>query len=179
MLSSISWQHYLAAVIILTASYYAYVALRYYQTEIAGLFNRKPSALESFSGFQSSPISVMGKAKPDYGTAISDSTEMQFAEATPDDGFPAADISPSRTDSVQQAGQPGEELETEARKLIDAFKETDNKPEFLSLLHILIESYQAYNEDIDLPATVARLVAFAEGRLPFSITAGDVKSSWA
>ena len=85
MLSSTSWQHYLAAIVILTVFYYGYVLLRYYQKEISNLFNRKQSSANLFANTPAAPVNVMGAAKLDNGVSVSKSEELYFSESTPDD----------------------------------------------------------------------------------------------
>jgi hypothetical protein len=174
MLSSISWQHYLAAVIILTVSYYAYVVLRYYQNEIASFFNRKPE-LDSFSGFSSSAVSVMGKARPDDGVSVSDTGELSFADVLPDEPVQVA-VNNSRKEP--ELPEPADELVQEAGKLTEAFKDIDNKPEFLTLLRILIDSYKRFQDDIDLPAALTHIRENANAKLKFPVTATDLQGSW-
>lgn len=174
MLSSISWQHYIAAIVIITVSYYLYVVLRYYQKEIANLFNRKPTPAEMFVGVQAAPIEVMGKAKPDVGVKLSDASELQFTEALPDE----PEILCGST-TVTESYQPSTELIQEANDLIEAFKDIDNKQEFLSLLGILINSYKRYKDEIDLPETIGRVIARAKENLQFQISSNDLPDNWA
>ena len=177
MLSSISWQHYLAAVIILTISYYGYVILRYYQTEIANLFNRKKSSAEIFAGVQSAPIAVMGKAKLDNGVTLADTEELQFSDVSPDDAGTFSEMTSPAGNENLSAIEPSQELVWEAGNLIDAFRDVDNKQEFLSLLRILVDSYKRYQEDIDLPATLERVVELAKDKLQFTIALSDLQNN--
>ncbi|GAB2977325.1 hypothetical protein GCM10027049_10470 [Mucilaginibacter puniceus] len=171
MLSSISWQHYLAAIIILSLIYYGYVVLRYYQKEISNLFNRKQDATVLFSNVQSGPYQVMGNAKLDNGVTITESQDLVFSESLEDHppagAIIAADITPSQ------------ELTVEAGNLIDAFKQIDNKPEFITLLRILIGSYKRYKDEIDLPVTLNRVVELSKGKLMFPIALTDLQVNWA
>ncbi|RYY72261.1 MAG: hypothetical protein EOO13_00075 [Chitinophagaceae bacterium] len=174
MLSSISWQHYIAAIVIITVSYYLYVVLRYYQKEIANLFNRKSTSTEMFAGLQAAPIEVMGKAKPDIGVMLSEASELQFTEASPDDPEILSDAVP-----FANGHQPSTELIQEANNLIEAFKDLDNKQEFLSLLGILIDSYKSYSDEIDLPATLDRVITITKEKLQFPVTSSDLPHNWA
>ncbi len=174
MLSSISWQHYIAAIVIITVSYYLYVVLRYYQKEIANLFNRRSPSTEMFAGVQAAPIEVMGKAKPDIGVKLSDASELQFSEASPDDPEILSESGP-----FKNTYQPSTELIQEANNLIEAFKNLDNKQEFLSLLGILIDSYKRYSDEIDLPSALDRVITTAKVKLQFPITSSDLPKSWA
>jgi hypothetical protein len=166
MLSSISWQHYLAAVVILTGTYYFYVVLRYYQKEIAGLLNRQPKRSDIFAGVAAGPVSVMGAAKLDNGISISNTEDLQFSEAAPDE----------IESSIIPASDPSNELVVEAGNLIDAFKGTDNKTEFLKLLKILIGSYQRFQDEIDLPFSLDRIVEIAKQKLQFPIALSELQS---
>jgi hypothetical protein len=174
MLSSISWQHYIAAIVIITVSYYLYVILRYYQREIANLFNRRSTSTEMFAGVQAAPIEVMGKAKPDIGVKLSEASELQFTEASPDDPGIASEPVP-----FANGHEASSELIHEANNLIEAFKDLDNKQEFLSLLGILIESYKRYSDEIDLPAAVDRVITIAREKLQFPVTSSDLPHNWA
>jgi hypothetical protein len=172
MLSSISWQHYLAAIIIITVSYYGYVILRYYQKEISNLFNRKQNETTLFPITQAAPGNVMGEAKLDNGVSLSKSEELYLSDATPDEveqTLPAAEA----------AYSPSQELEVEAGNLITAFQEIDNKPEFITLLQILINSYQRFKEDIDLPVTLNKIVEISKEKLMFPLSLTDLQGTWA
>jgi hypothetical protein len=176
MLSSISWQHYLAAVIIITISYYLYVTLRYYQKELSNLFNRKPQSADLFTAIQSPAISVMGQAKPDNGVSISDTQNLPFSEVLPDD--PQELIKEStHTASIQD--DPSSELVSEAGNLIEAFKDVDNKQEFLTLVGILVNSYKRFQEQIDLPAALSRVVEISKDKLKFTVALSDFQNTWA
>ena len=171
MLSSISWQHYFAAIVILSLIYYGYVILRYYQKEISNLFNPKQDATVLFSNVQTRPYQVMGNAKLDNGVTITESQDLVFSEPLEEhlatSITSAADITPSQ------------ELTVEAGNLIDAFKEIDNKPEFITLLRILIGSYKRYKDEIDLPAMLNRVVELSQEKLMFPIALTDLQVSWA
>ena len=171
MLSSISWQHYIAAIIILSVTYYGYVVLRYYQKEISNLFNRKQDATALFSNVQTGPYQVMGNAKLDDGVTITESQDLVFSEPLED--HPAAGT------TVTADITPSQELAAEAGNLIDAFKEIDNKPEFITLLRILIGSYKRYKDEIDLPLTLNRVVELSKEKLMFPIALTDLQDNWA
>jgi len=179
MLFSISWQHYLAAIVILTVSYYGYVILRYYQKEISNLFNRKQSSANLFTGAQSAPANVMGAAKLDNGVSVSRSEELYFSESAPDEVGPVSTIQENLQSHTEAIYSPSEELEVEAGNLISAFQEIDNKPEFITLLRILIDSYQRFKDDIDLPATLNRIVEISKERLLFPLSLTDLQGTWA
>jgi hypothetical protein len=173
MLSSISWQHYLAAVITLTTCYYGYVVLRYYQNELFNFFNRKQASAE-LPNVTASSANIMGYAKPDYGTALSNIEEVQFAEPTPDEQPPHLSVRAADVAATMEVQRPAEEeLETEAGRLIDAFKDVDDKPEFLSLLRILVESYITLSGVVDLQVTMQRIINYAQGKLVFELTMED------
>ncbi|SDG10761.1 hypothetical protein [Mucilaginibacter gossypii] len=176
MLSSISWQHYLAAVVIITISYYLYVILRYYQKEIGNLFNRKPQNADVFSAIQSPVISVMGQAKPDNGVTVTETQNLPFTDVMPDEPIQ------SITEQMQTAdiqSDPSSELVSEAGNLIDAFKDVDNKQEFLTLLGILVSSYKRFQEQIDLPAALSRVVEISKDKLKFTVALSDFQNTWA
>lgn len=167
MLSSISWQHYLAAIIILTASFYLYVLLRYYQKEIAHLLNLQPKQSNIFSGVGSAPVSVMGAAKLDHGVSISETVDLQFSESVPDE----------IENSINSASEPSKELVMDAGNLIEAFKDVDNKPEFLHLLKILIGSYQRFHDEIDFPFSLNRILEISNEKLQFPLDLRDLQNA--
>ena len=171
MLSSISWQHYVAAIIILSLIYYGYVVLRYYQKEISNLFNRKQDATALFSNVQTGPYQVMGDAKLDSGVSITESQDLVFSEPLED--HPAAGVTGAADIT------PSQELAVEAGNLIEAFKEIDNKAEFITLLRILVGSYKRYKDEIDLPVTLTRVVELSKEKLMFPIALTDLQVSWA
>lgn len=179
MLSSISWQHYLAAIVILTISYYGYVILRYYQKEISYLFNRKQRSTKLFTGAQETPANVMGVAKLDNGVSVSKSEELYFSDSTPDDVLAVSTIQENLNSQKDVIYSPSEELEAEAGNLIAAFQEIDNKPEFITLLRILIDSYKRFRDDIDLPATLNRIVEISKEKLKFPLSLSDLQGTWA
>ena len=179
MLSSISWQQYLAAIVILTVSYYGYVILRYYQKEISNLFNRKQSSASLFANAQATPANVMGAAKMDTGISVSKSEELYFSESTPDDVGAALTNQENLHSHTDVIYSPSEELEVEAGNLIAAFQEIDNKPEFITLLRILIDSYKRFKDDIDLPATLNRIIEISKERLMFPLSLTDLHGTWA
>jgi hypothetical protein len=176
MLSSISWQHYLAAVVIITISYYLYVVLRYYQKEIGNLFNRKPLTANVFSAVQSQAPSVMGLAKPDNGVTISETQNLPFSDVLPDDPEEAIN---GLTDSASIENDPSSELISEAGNLIEAFKDVDNKQEFVTLVGILVGSYKRFQEQIDLPASLSQVVEISKDKLKFTVALSDFKNTWA
>ena len=178
MLSSISWQHYLAAIVILTVSYYGYVILRYYQKEISNLFNRKQSSANLFANAQAAPAHVMGAAKLDNGVSVSKSEELYFSESTPDDVEAVSTIQENLNSQKEAIYSPSEELEVEAGNLIAAFQEIDNKPEFITLLRILINSYKRFKDDIDLPVTLNRIVEISKEKLMFQLSLTDLHGTW-
>lgn len=175
MLSSISWQHYLAAVVIITISYYLYVVLRYYQKEISDFFNRKSQAADVFSGIQSPAISVMGQAKPDNSVTITETQNLNFTDVLPDEPIQPI-IEQMETADIQC--DPSSELVSEAGSLIEAFKDVDNKQEFLTLVGILISSYKRFQEQIDLPAALSRVVEISKDKLKFTVAISDFQNSW-
>ncbi|MDN3584926.1 hypothetical protein [Mucilaginibacter flavus] len=176
MLSSISWQHYLAAVIIITISYYLYVALRYYQKEISNLFNRKPQSADLFTVIQSPAISVMGQAKPDNGVSIGDTQNLPFSEVLPDDPH---ELVKESTHTISIQDDPSSDLVSEAGNLIEAFRDVDNKQEFLTLVGILVSSYKRFQEQIDLPAALSRVVEISKDKLKFTVALSDFQNTWA
>jgi len=146
MLQHISWQEYFTAILLLTALWYAFVLLRYYRPEITARFQKnelQPALVAS--------APVIGGIKTDYETM--DAEELSFGSASPDD----------ISDFTLVPG-PTDELIAEAQTLAQAFKETPNKTEFLSLLAVLLSKYEPYEDEIDLKA-LHPLAA----QLPFTI----------
>ena len=176
MLSSISWQHYLAAVVIITVSYYLYVVLRYYQKEISVLFNRKTQTADIFSAIPPSAISIIGQAKPDNGVSIGDTQSLPFTDVLPDD--PNDSIIDSNQTSDSQ-NDPESELVSEVGNLIEAFKDVDNKQEFITLVGILVGSYNRFQGQIDLPAALSRVVEISKEKLKFTVALSDFQNNWA
>jgi hypothetical protein len=179
MLSSISWQHYVEAIIMLTVSYYCYVMLRYYQKEISNLFNRKQNTANLFTGTQAAPANVMGAAKLDNGVAVSKSEDLYFSDVSPDEVEPEITTEKALIANTDLIYSPSVELAVEAANLIAAFKEIDNKPEFITLLRILIDSYKGFKDDIDLTAALNRVVELAQEKLMFPLSLTDLPGSWA
>jgi hypothetical protein len=179
MLSSISWQHYLAAIVILSVSYYGYVILRYYQQEISNLFNRKQNNANLFPNASAAPANVMGAAKLDVGVSLTKSEEMHFTDSSPDEVEPNSSTNVTPISNQALSYSPSEELETEAGNLIKAFEEINNKPEFITLIRILINSYKRFQDEIDLPATLNKIVEISKERLMFPLTLTDLQETCA
>jgi hypothetical protein len=179
MLSSISWQHYLAAIVILSVSYYGYVILRYYQQEISNLFNRKQNNANLFPSASAASANVMGAAKLDIGVSLTKSEELHFTDSSPDEIEPNASTNVTPISNPELSYSPSEELATEAGNLIKAFEKINNKPEFITLLRILINSYKRFQDEIDLPATLNRIVEISKERLMFPLTLTDLQGTWA
>jgi hypothetical protein len=156
MLNSISWQQYVVAVILITAAWYAYVGLRYYQPEISALLKFKP---KTHSVIPEVAHSVMGSAQPEVGTSLNDPEELIFSMATSDD----------ISEATLPKG-PADDLLAEAESLISAFEESDDKKGFLSLLKILISKYEIFADEISLPQVID---ALKTKKLPFTITANE------
>ena len=175
MLSSISWQHYLAAIVIISISYYLYVILKYYQQEIGKLFNRKPQTAGMFSAVQS-PINVMGLAKLENGVTIGETQDLPFTDVLPDNPENAIN---GITHTASNQNDPSFELVSEAGNLIEAFKDIDNKQEFITLVGILVGSYKRFQEQIDLPAALNRVVEISKDKLKFTVALSDFQSTWA
>jgi hypothetical protein len=169
MLSQISWQHYLAAISITTGSYYLYIFLRYYQKEIARLFNRYPDHPSIIPDVESEPYSIMGAAKSAPTIISSEPEALLFADQQEDEG-PIAPVENNRL--------PQQELLQEVDRLVAGFKTTDDKPEFLNLLQVLIGSYQSSREEIDLAEILDNIQERSAKKLPFSLTKTDLEIRW-
>lgn len=166
MLSSISWQQYLAAVAILTISYYLFVILRYYQSDLSNFFHPRKKADSLFTGLETPPVQVMGQAKSEDVLTIEDPDAFQFGDITPDEEH-----------VVPLVSDPSQELVLEAGDLINAFTNIDNKPEFLSLLKILISSYQRFGDTLDLPVIYEKVSSMASAKLRFKLTRDDLQAA--
>src|ERR1700754_784427 len=157
MLSSISWQQYALAATVITGFYYSFIIFRYYQGEITRLFGagrkqRSPGAVFTSSAFQ-----VMGEAKPDDTTRVSDSGELNFADPSSDD----EDINTlvrATPGAPEHLREDTDELMADAEQLIDAFKHNDHKTEFLSLLNILIGAYEKTTGQPAATETLDRII---------------------
>ena len=156
MLNTISWQQYIAAVLLLTAAWYAYVGLRYYQPEISAFLKIKPKADSIMPGVAHA---VMGPAQPEAGTSLNDPKELIFSVAADDD----------ISDQTLPKG-PADDLLAEAETLINAFEESDDKNGFLSLLNILISKYEVFADEISLPQLISKL---SKHKLPFTVAADE------
>jgi len=158
MLNAISWQQYLTAILLLSAAWYAYVGLRYYRTEMVTRLKIKPAVhLPVPSVTKNRPV-VMGEAKTDPDTDLYAGGELIFSGGLPDDV----------SDQTLPAG-PADDLLAEARILIDAYSDNDNKPEFISLFKLLLNKYEVFRDEISLPAVTRSLSEFAALRLPFTL----------
>ncbi|HEY4325149.1 MAG TPA: hypothetical protein VGN20_14225 [Mucilaginibacter sp.] len=160
MLHTISWQQYLTVVFLLTAAWYAFVALKYYRTEVATFlkFTPKPSGFTPPVANQMT--AVIGEAVTAPGEETFDPQDVLYA---------GSGIPDEISDQTLPKG-PADDLLAEAQTLVTVFQETDNKSEFLSLLKVLIDKYEVFADEISLPATINTLKQFAQNRLPFRLS---------
>lgn len=158
MLNAISWQHYLTALLLLSAAWYAYVGLRYYSNELATRLKIKPAAQNVVPPVAGKLPVVMGEAKPETDTGAYPAEELLFSYTEPDDV----------SDQTLPAG-PGDDLLAEAKVLVAAYGDNDNKTEFLSLFKLLLDKYEVFRDEISLPAVIRALSEFAAPRLPFPL----------
>ncbi|MBD1362963.1 hypothetical protein IDJ77_03995 [Mucilaginibacter sp. ZT4R22] len=158
MLNTISWQQYLTAIILLSAAWYSYIGLRYYRNEVAAWLKIKPRDKSTVPAVANKFTVVMGEAKPDTDTGLYPSEELIFSGAE-SDGI---------SDQTLPLG-PGDDLLAEAKALVDAYGDNDNKNEFLSFLKLLLDKYEVFRDEISLPAVIQPLREFADSRLPFRL----------
>lgn len=159
MLSSISWQQYFTAIILLCFVWYTYIGLRYYRSGISAILKIEPKASSTLPAVASQMNVVMGEVKPDADTALFSSDEIRFGNNEPDD----------ISDRTLPKG-PGDDLLAEAQALINAYQDNDNKSEFLSLFKVLLSKYEVFADEISLPAVIS---ALQTNELPFTIKAEE------
>jgi hypothetical protein len=92
MLKAISWQQYMTAVILLSAAWYTYVGLRYYQPELSAFLRIKPQPRPAVPPVAHQMTGVVGEAKAEADTGLLDSAELIFSsdETLPKD--PSGDL---------------------------------------------------------------------------------------
>ncbi|WP_342647372.1 hypothetical protein [Mucilaginibacter sp. CSA2-8R] len=175
MLSSISWQQFLAALVIITLVYYFYIGLRYYQKDLRAIANRKKVSGLNQGGTHGTSYQVMGVAKQEHGVSVSDADHLHFAiDDEPETETIANEVHPVANTTDRG---PTEALLNDVSQLINAFKEVDDKAEFLSLLRIQYDSYHADGEAIDWPAVKQQTLQLSDEKLPFSVSEVDVQLS--
>jgi hypothetical protein len=162
MLNSISWQQYVASVLLSTLAWYIYVGLRYYQPEISRYLKIKPKPQSALPEVASAPADLMAPALPEPGTGQQNAEELIFTMTTDDD----------ISDQTLPKG-PSDDLLAEAETLIDAFSDSDDKKGFLKLFRLLIGKYDVFADEISLPSAIAQLQSYAAGKLSFPITASE------
>jgi hypothetical protein len=158
MLNAISWQQYLTVIISLSAAWYTYVGLRYYRTELAAWLKIRPEAQSVVPPVAGKLSVVMGAVKPDTDTGLYPPEELLFS------GNETDEVS----DQTLPKG-PADELLDEAKILVDAYQDNDDKDEFLSLFKLLLQKYEFLQDEISLPAIIHSLHDFAADRLPFAL----------
>lgn len=158
MLNAISWQQYLTAILVLGAAWYSYVGLRYYRHELTAWLKIRPSVQTAVPAVANKLTVVMGSAKPDTDTGLYPAEDLVFTASEPDD----------ISDQTLPKG-PSDELLEEAKVLVNAYGDNDNKTEFLSLFKLLLDKYEVFREEISLPAVISSLSEFAATRLPFRL----------
>ncbi|GAB3921840.1 hypothetical protein [Mucilaginibacter myungsuensis] len=158
MLNAISWQQYLTAILLLCVAWYAYVGLRFYSKEIAAKLKIKAVVKSQLPPVATRSNVVMGAAKADPDAGVHPADELIFGSAEPDD----------IDDQTLPAG-PSDELLAEAKVLVTAYSDNNDKSEFLSLFKLLIGKYEVFSDEISLPAIIRPLREYAESRLPFSV----------
>jgi hypothetical protein len=162
MLNAISWQQYITAVLPLTAAWYAYIGLRYYQPELSAFLKIKPKAPSIVPPVANQMTVVMGEAKPEADTGLYAPEELIFGNPQPDD----------ISDQTLPKG-PADDLLAEAMVLVNAYGENDNKTEFLSLFKLLLDKYEVFADEISLHAIIKQLNTYAAEKLPFEIQAEE------
>jgi hypothetical protein len=162
MLNAISWQQYITAIILLTAAWYAYVGLRYYQPELSAFLKIRSKLQSTVPPVANQLTVVMGETKPEADTGLFNPEELIFSNSQPDD----------IGDQTLPKG-PADDLLAEAQALVSAYVENDNKTEFLALFKLLIDKYEVFADEISLPAIIKSLNAFAADKLPFEIQAAE------
>jgi hypothetical protein len=158
MLNTISWQQYLTVIISLSGAWYAYVGLRYYRTELAAWLRIRPTVKSVVPPVAGKLSVVIGAAKPDTDTGLYSPEELLFAGSDTDEV----------SDQTLPKG-PADELLEEAKVLVDAYQDNDDKDEFLSLFKLLLQKYKILQDEISLPGVIHSLHGFAAGRLPFTL----------
>lgn len=158
MLNAISWQQYLSAILVLSAAWYSYVGLRYYRHALTAWLKIRPSVQSAVPAVANKLTVVMGSAKPDTDTGLYAADELVFAASEPDD----------ISDQTLPKG-PSDDLLEEAKVLVTAYGDNDNKTEFLSLFKLLLDKYEVFRDEISLPAVIRPLSEFAASRLPFRL----------
>jgi hypothetical protein len=68
---------------------------------------------------------------------------------------------------------PSDDLLAEAMVLINAYADNSDKAEFLSLFELLLDKYEVFAEEINLPAIINQLNNYTADRLPFQIEAAE------
>jgi len=119
---------------------------------------------------------VIGQAKPDNGVSIAETQNLPFTDVLPDD--PNDAVNESDHTAVNQ-NNPGLQLVSEVGNLIEAFKDVDNKQEFITLVGILVGSYKRFQEQIDLPAALSLVVEISKDKLKFTVALSDFENTWA
>ncbi|MCD8739344.1 hypothetical protein LT679_01910 [Mucilaginibacter roseus] len=160
MLDTISWQQYLTAVILLSFAWYAYISITYYRAELLTLLKIKPQTNATTPPVASVTPSVMGQVKHDDATSTVDAQTLLFSES---------EIPDEVSDQTVPKG-PGDDLIAEAETLITAYEDVPDKIEFLSMLKLLIDKYEACFDEMDLPSVAKQIKSFAQSRLPFTVT---------
>ncbi|MVN91506.1 hypothetical protein [Mucilaginibacter aquatilis] len=158
MLNTISWQQYVSAVLLVTAAWYAYVALHYYRAELSAFLKIKPASRQLVPPVANHLTDVIGAIKPDPDTGLSDPGDLIFADSQSDD----------ISDLTLPKG-PSDELLGSALTLIEAYRDNNDKAGFLSMLKLLVEQYEPLSDEIHLPAVIAALQPIAQADLPFGI----------
>ncbi|MCQ6957301.1 hypothetical protein [Mucilaginibacter aquariorum] len=156
MLNAISWQQYVTAVLLFSLAWYACVGLRYYRTRLPGLLRTRTK--NELPEVASAAPSVMGLAKPETGTSLYDPEVFIFNAASPDD-----------ISGQTLPKGPSDDLLEEAKMLVDAFRDNDNKTEFIALFKLLLNQYEVFRDEISLPTVIRPLREFADSHLPFRL----------
>ncbi|WP_295769274.1 hypothetical protein [uncultured Mucilaginibacter sp.] len=174
MLSSISWQQYFAVLLLISASYYAFVLLRYYQNDIAVFLKNKKSGQPALPEPETSSFEVMGKAQPEPGVSFSEGDELQFLIEP--DGEPSSPETDVAQEEEERSVEQRQHLLGEVTDLITAFHAMDDKPGFLSLLKIQLEPYAAANVSANWTALKKQIIELSKGKLPFKLGIQDLRS---
>ncbi|QQL50163.1 hypothetical protein [Mucilaginibacter ginkgonis] len=175
MLASISWQHFLTALITLTGGYYFYIALRYYQSELAGFLKGKGKSPSKFPIAVDNSINIIGKARETEMISIADDKDIYYGDTMGDDHNPEVISSAVQEVENDVSVNFANKLEADIENLIEVYKNSDDKEGFLSLINVLVSSFRRYDSVTDLSTILGWTVEHANEKLRFTIALSEVQ----
>jgi hypothetical protein len=175
MLEPISWPAYLAGALSTSLAYYGWVGLRFYRTEIAGVFRKKHTAGTVLATAANiSKEDVFGAIPPDPEQVL-DGDELSFGPAEPDQETAEAETAFPLSRQVSEFSEMVGEVKTLIRVVGDSPESREN---FEMLFGLIIQKYAGLSDTPFREKINAFLLAESGQHFPFALSSEDLNQLW-